>query len=69
MTHGTATIKQSLQDLEGNNVVEIGENGIITAYLPEMEKFAVLFSNDRWYTFTETEDQFLERFDITKEEI
>lgn len=66
--HGIAIIKQSLQDLEGNNVVEVGESGIITAYLPEMEKFAVLFSNDRWYTFTETEEKFLERFDITKEE-
>jgi len=69
MNHGTATIRKVLVDLENNPVVHVGEEGIITAYLPEMDKFAVMFSENRWYTFTETEEQFLIRFDVKRNEL
>ena len=59
MNHGKVTTKENLGD-----VVKKGEEGIITAYLPDMEKFAVLFSNKRWLTFSETETIFLQRFDV-----
>ena len=42
---------------------ESGEFGIITAYLPEMEKFAVIF-NDKWLTFSCTEDDFNLKFHV-----
>ena len=64
MNHGTATIKEALVNLEGETIVNIGEQGSITAYLPEDETFAVLFSKDRWYTFHESEEVFLKRFEI-----
>lgn len=68
MNHGTAKIKKELVDLEGNIVVQIGEVGVITAYLPDDETFAVLFSENRWYTFRESEKTFLERFDVNNNE-
>lgn len=68
MNHGIATIKGELKGLSGDVVVKKGEQGIITAYLPEMSKFAVLFSEDRWYTFNENEEEFLDRFEVIKNE-
>jgi hypothetical protein len=67
MNHGIATIKSELLGLDGNVLVEVGEEGIVTAYLPEDKTFAVMFTNDRWYTFSEPEEAFLERFDIKKD--
>jgi hypothetical protein len=57
--HGTAILRESILNIEGNVWVEKGEEGIVTAYLPEMETFAVIFTNDRWATFSETEESFV----------
>lgn len=42
---------------------ETGEFGIITAYLPEMERFAIAF-RDRWLTFQYTEEDFNQKFHV-----
>ena len=60
--HGTATAKEG-----GGEFVEKGESGVITAYLPEYKTFAVLFSEGRWYTFYESEEWFLNNFEIIQE--
>lgn len=57
--HGVAIAKFDIGD-----VIKKGEQGILTAYLPEMERFAVMFDNNRWYTFSETLEIFLERFEV-----
>ncbi len=56
--HGVAIAKFDIGD-----VIKKGEQGILTAYLPEMERFAVMFDNNRWYTFSETLEIFLEKFE------
>lgn len=61
--HGIAIAKNNILDL-----IKKGEKGIITAYLPEMEKFAIQFSGEgRWHTFTGTEEWFLNNFEIIEE--
>ena len=60
MYHGIAVCKKYIV---GTSIV-IGQAGIITAYLPDMEKFAVNFGKDIWITFSETEEKFLETFDV-----
>jgi hypothetical protein len=66
ISHGTATIKGTLQDAEGGILVDVGEQGIITAYLPVDETFAVMFPDNKgWYTFKETEEEFNNRFEVT----
>lgn len=63
MLHGFAKAKIDIE-----NVCKKDEEGIITAYLPEMERFAVSFDGKipgpRWITFKLTEEQFLEKFDV-----
>lgn len=69
IAHGIAISKESIHDLEGNEIVEVGEQGAITAYLPDMETFAVMFNGEgRWFTFHETEAEFQERFIIQLED-
>ena len=41
--HGTATVKETLCDREGNILRRVGEIGVITAFLPEVDKYAVMF--------------------------
>lgn len=42
---------------------ETMEMGIITAYLPDMETFAVAFKKERgWWTFKMTEENFNRKF-------
>ena len=47
--HGIATLKQSIKGL-GREIKE-GSEGIITAYLPEDEKFSVKLGNKEWIKF------------------
>ena len=59
---GIAIAKDNIGEL-----IKKGEEGIITAYLPEMDKFAVMFEGTaRWYTFSETEQEFLQKFEINE---
>ena len=45
-------------------VLKIGEVGAITAYLPEYEKFAISLSNGAHITFTMSEEDFKNIFDV-----
>ncbi len=63
LNHGSAIAKQDI-----NETVKIGDGGIITAYLPEEETFAVYFGDKKWFTFKEKEEAFLNRFEVIKEE-
>ena len=62
VNHGIAIAKSS--DIIN---IEKGEKGVITAYLPEMEKFAVMFEKDKWITFTGNEEWFLNNFKVIQE--
>ncbi len=42
------------------------QEGIITAYLPQLETFAVWFYKDNWLTFSWPEEKFLEHFEVEK---
>jgi len=57
-SHGKVKLKTPILDINENEVVSENEIGTITAYLPEMETFAIMFSRDRWITFKETEEEF-----------
>jgi hypothetical protein len=62
--HGTAIAKN---DIENTNIKkDVG--GIITAYLPLENIFAVFFGKDKWITFHNTEEEFLELFTIIYED-
>lgn len=62
--HGLAKAKEDMENIQ----IKKGDLGFITAYLPEMEKFAVMFPREKWITFTMNEEEFLERFEVEKEE-
>lgn len=53
--HGTAVAKKDFGEL-----VKKGDKGIITAYLPKDEIFAVFFGNGKWITFKQSEQEFKE---------
>lgn len=57
--HGTAIAKNDIGEL-----VKKGEPGVITAYLPDINRFAVYFSETKWITFRETEEWFKANFEI-----
>jgi len=59
--HGTAIAKLDIGDIKKD------ESGIITAYLPEDETFAIFFGENKWYTFHNTEELFLNNFTIIQE--
>ncbi len=61
INHGTVTLKEGLIDENGKVVVTTKDIGIVTAYLPDMERFAIMFSDERWFTFYDTEKQFNDR--------
>ena len=63
--HGTATFKdeQYFKEFCAKNRM-----GIITAYLPENNKFAVFFGEGQWCTFDWTEKKFLEHFNVELDE-
>lgn len=60
--HGTAIAKEDI-----NEIIKKGNGGIITAYLPDDNTFAIFFGDNKWYTFHETEEWFLNNFDIIQE--
>ncbi len=60
---GSAIAKENIGDL-----VKKGDGGMLTAYLPEQETFAVYFGEKKWFTFKETEESFLERFEVVKDD-
>lgn len=55
MNHGTATLKKSLINDVGEVIRKKGESGIITAFLPEDDRYAVMFDGqmgvNNWFTF------------------
>lgn len=56
--HGIAVARKDIGE-----VIKKHDSGIITAYLPEQEIFAVFFKKHGWITFKEaTEEWFLEHF-------
>ena len=61
MTHGKATLKENILITEGDVIIEQGATGIVTTYLPEQDTFAVMFPDNQWITFKETEEDFLKR--------
>lgn len=63
MFHGVAMAISDINAID----VKSGEQGIITAYLPKGNIFAVLFSKDKWITFKENENEFLNKFNIIQE--
>jgi len=60
--HGIAKAKENI-----GNFIKKDEEGVITAYLPYVEegesRFAVWFSKERWYTFQDNEEWFLNHFE------
>ncbi len=61
--HGVATAKVDFESI----AIKKGEQGLLTAYLPEMEKFAVLFLGDKWITFNMNEEEFLNNFEVIED--
>jgi len=66
MNHGIAVWNFDedipLKDKEN---IKKGEVGVITAYLPKDNKFAVMFTDNRWITFNWSEEEFWEKFIVT----
>lgn len=57
--HGQAKLKKNFHHLVA------GDEGILTAYLPEDNKFAVLFGDEKgWHTFDMTLEEFTELFEV-----
>lgn len=52
MDHGKATAKVAIEGL-----IQEGESGVITAYLPDDRIFAVYFGEGRWFSFDGTSEQ------------
>lgn len=63
--HGTATFKEEsyFRDFGAQNKM-----GIITAYLPDENRFAVWFGEGQWITFEWTEEEFLSKFTVVLNE-
>jgi len=47
--HGIGTLIKEITTPKGT--IKIGSKGILTAYLPEDNKYAVDFGNGQWITF------------------
>ena len=56
---GSVIAKKDIGDM-----IKQQEFGIITAYLPDDNTFAVYLGDKRWYTFHQTEKEFLENFNV-----
>ena len=48
------------------NLGLVGKVGLITAYLPDEQKFAVA-NEKQWYTFSESEEEFNKRFIVIRD--
>ena len=77
MNHGTATTKINIDFTKVEfswcyfrnltpppEILEAGQTGVITAYLPEWQKFAISLSNGAHITFNMNEKEFKNLFDI-----
>ena len=63
--HGVATWNGSEPiKLPTKRNVDVGEKGVITAYLSDESKIAVMFSENRWVTFQWDKEKFCEDFII-----
>jgi hypothetical protein len=65
--HGIARLRTAIVNENNEVIVEVGKEGLITAYLPNDETFAVMFK-ESWHTFKESEETFKERFFIVLNE-
>jgi hypothetical protein len=61
--HGTAIAKKNIGEL-----IKKDDGGIITAYLPEQDIFAIYFGKDKWFTFHENEKWLKNNFKIIFED-
>jgi len=59
--------KMAIAKEDIGELIKKGETGIITAYLPEDNTFAVFFGDKKWYTFHDPEEWFLNNFEIIQE--
>lgn len=50
-----------------NTIIKKDEKGIITAYLPNENIFAICFGNGRWYTFQDPKQWIFNNFEIILE--
>ena len=62
LCHGYATTKNDIPNVDGSIYINRGEEGMITAYLPEDNTFAVWFIGKRWVTFKMSEQEFNDKF-------
>lgn len=62
--HGIATLKRTIKTEKFD--LEVGDQGIITCFLPEEKIFAVLFGElPKWITFKDyTEEEFKKICDV-----
>ncbi len=78
LNHGTVTAKRDIVLLEERfkwgyfanlpappEILKAGVTGVITAYLPEMDKFAISLENGAWLTFSITEEEFKDLFYVS----
>ena len=49
--HGFAMCKKEMLNQNGEVIVPIKTQGMITAFLPEEDKYAIYFDNTQWITF------------------
>jgi len=59
MMHGAAEAREEHEDVKKGTV------GMITAYLPDMETFGVVWPGNKWVTYKCTEEQFDEWFSLS----
>ena len=66
MTHGTAILKEDIFDTDNSIKVPKNTKGVVTAYLPEQDMFAVMFTNEEWISFNMTEEEFKNKVDYNE---
>lgn len=65
MNNGIATAKKDIKlNLSIYPYIKMGETGVITAFLPYDERFAIDFGNGKWITFQWKKEQFLAEFEV-----
>jgi hypothetical protein len=61
--HGIAIAKNDIGEF-----IKKDDTGIITAYLPEENIFAIFFGLKKWHTFNDPEDWFKNNFELIMSE-
>lgn len=57
--------KAAVAKIDMGKFIAKGDKGLITAYLPEMETFAIFFGKGRWFTLSGwAEEDFLNHFEV-----